>query len=90
MAKNYLDQIDYQSALDIEQLTRLMYDLRENRKAVLAPYGVSDELALLEQIYTGKLAEHPAYERYLALRIMAETQESARILISEKLAEANR
>lgn len=87
---NYLDNIDYQAALDIEQLTRLMYDLRENRKTVLAPYGVSDELALLEQIYTGKLTEHPAYEHYLALRIMAETQESARILVSEKLVEANR
>lgn len=87
---NYLDNIDFQAALDIEHLSRLMYDLRENRKTVLAPYGVSDELALLEQIYTGKLAEHPAYEHYLALRIMAETQESARILVSEKLLEANR
>lgn len=87
---NYLKQVDYQLALDIEQLTRLMYDLRENRKAILAPYGVNDELALLEQIYTGKLSEHPAYEQYLALRIMVETQESARILVSEKLVEANR
>jgi hypothetical protein len=84
---NFFQDIEYERALDIERLSKLAYELRENRSSVLATYGASDEAALLEQICNGALAEHPAYEHYLAACILDETRESARQVLSERLKE---
>ena len=77
------------TATEIEQLSRLIYELRENRNAVLKHHGAEDEAALLQQIQTGEVAEHPAYEHYLAARILADTRETVRTVLAERLKEAN-
>ncbi len=86
---DFFKNIEFGTAQEIEQLSRLMYELRCNRSAVLEPYGVSDEVALLERVCAGELAEHPTYERYLAARVLGETRETVRMLISDRLKGAN-
>ncbi|MDA8128805.1 MAG: hypothetical protein M0Z73_08945 [Betaproteobacteria bacterium] len=85
----FFDYVDFDTATEIEQLSRLTYELRENRRTILDLHGVEDETALLQRIQAGELAEHPAYEHYLAARILADTRETARASLTERLKEAN-
>ena len=71
-------------------MARLAYELRENRNAILKHHDAENEAALLQQIQTGQVAEHPAYEHYLAARILADTRETVRAALAERLKEANR
>ncbi|MBN8442203.1 MAG: hypothetical protein J0M28_10980 [Thauera sp.] len=84
------DQLPPDAAMHAQQLSRLIYETRENRRKVLDAAGVADEDALLHRIAAGELAEHPAYEHYLAARILADTHQAARAAIAELLQEANR
>lgn len=77
-------------ALEIDRLTRLGYELRENRKRLLARYGVEDEAALLGRIRSGALAEHPAYEHYLSARVLEASRLSLRAQLAALLAEGRR
>lgn len=86
----FYDNFEPDDAIQLERLSRLIYELRENRDAILKSYGVADEIALLEGIYTGKLPEHPAYEHYLGARILHETRETVRALLAECLKEIGR
>lgn len=86
----FFEAVPFETATEIEQLSRLAYELRENRKAILQFHDVADEAALLQKIQTGTVAEHPAYEHYLAARILADTRETARAALAERLKEANR
>lgn len=87
---DFYANIDPDDATELEQLSRLIYELRDNRDAVLASYGVRDEIALLERIYSGQIPEHPAYEHYLGARILADTRETVRAMLSDCLKEAGR
>lgn len=87
---NFFENIDPESADEIEQLSRLNYELRENARAVLGAYGVDSDAALLDRIRDGAVAEHPAYEHFLATRILTETREAVRTLLDERLKEINR
>lgn len=87
---DFYDTFEPDDAAELEQLSRLMYELRENRDAILKSYGVADEIALLEGIYTGNLPEHPAYEHYLGARILHDTRETVRALLGECLKEVGR
>ena len=87
---NFFDNIQPELAVELEQLSKLVYELRENRNVILNTYNVSDEQVLLENICTGKVDEHPAYEHYLAARILAETREIIRGVVSERMKEAKR
>ena len=49
-----------------------------------------DEAALLSRIEAGEVDEHPAYEHYLAARILADTRDATRAALAESLQEANR
>ncbi len=86
---SFFENLDPDTAEEIEQLSRLVYELRENRNTVLKIHGAEDEAALLQQIQSGTVAEHPAYEHYLAARILADTRETVRAALAEHLAEAN-
>lgn len=86
---NFFENLEPDEAAEIEQLSRLVYELRENRNAVLKPYGAEDEAALLQKIQTGAVDEHPAYEHYLAARVLADTRETVRAMVGERLKKAN-
>lgn len=87
---NFFENLEYDAAMELEQLGQLIHELREHRNAVLKRYAAVDEDALLAQIRSGAVAEHPAYEYYLAARILADTRETARAAASERLQEASR
>ena len=86
---DFFEYVEFETATEIEQLARLAYELRENRSAILKLHGVEDEAALLEKIKAAEVAEHPAYEHYLAARILSDTRETARAALAERLKEAN-
>ena len=87
---NFFESLEPGKAAEIDLLSRLAYELRENRTAILRSHRVEDEAALLQQIRTGVVDEHPAYEHYLAARILADTRETVRAVLNERLLEANR
>lgn len=87
---SFFENLDPDVATELELLSRLTYELRENRNAILEPYGAEDEAALLRHIQSGAVAEHPAYEHYLAARILADTRETTRTVLAEQLKEATR
>lgn len=84
------DALPPDDALDLQRVTRLIYEARENRRAVLAAMGATDETELLARIAAGSIDAHPAYEHYLAARILADTHASARELVATRLQEINR
>jgi hypothetical protein len=86
--KNFFEGLAPDDAELIESFSRLTYVLRENRKLLLEQYGVEDEQALLEEIATGAIAEHPAYEHYLSAKILADTREIIRAEFSIIVQEA--
>lgn len=86
----FFESVAFETATEIEQLARLAYELRENRQAVLQFHEVADEAALLQKIQSGEVDEHPAYEHYLAARILEDTRETARAALAERAKEANR
>jgi len=86
----FFETVPFEMATDIEQLSRLTYELRESRKTILQFHDVTDEAALLQKIRTGTLSEHPAYEHYLSARILADTRETARVALTDVLKVANK
>lgn len=82
---SFYDNLPLEPALEIERLSRLLYELRENRATVLAPWAAADEAALLARIVAGEIEPHPAYDHYLAARILSDTRESVRRAISNQL-----
>lgn len=86
--KSYFEGFAQDDAELIEALSRVTYELRENRKRLLEQHGVADEQALLAKLAAGQLAEHPGYENYLSARILAETREAVRGELGAILQEA--
>ncbi len=84
---DFFEGVDPELAEEIQSLSRLIYQLRENRKAILDGYGVADDAAMLECIRTGSATEHPGYEHYLAARILDDTREAVRSALAERLKE---
>jgi hypothetical protein len=75
---NYYDALPLHAAEQLEQLSRLAFELRDDRRRLLSRHGVDSEEALLERIRQGEVAEHPAYEHYLGARSLAATREAVR------------
>ena len=86
---SFFENLEPDEAAEIEQLSKLVYELRENRNTVLNPYGAEDEAALLQKIQAGSVDEHPAYEHYLAARVLADTRATVRAIVGERLKKAN-
>mgnify|MGYP000111895565 CR=1 FL=1 len=87
---NFFEDLEHDVAMELEQLSQLIYELRVNRNAVLKRYGADDDAALLRQIQAGAVPEHPAYEHYLAARILSDTRETIRAAVNERLQMVNR
>lgn len=85
---SFFENLDVDTAAELEQLSQLMYELRQNHNDILQTYGAADAAALLQQIQHGAVAEHPAYEHYLAARILDDTRDMARAIVGERLKEA--
>lgn len=83
---NFFQHVPSEAAQQIDALSRLLYDLREDRKQILAAYGVEQEQALLARIASGEIEAHPAYERYLSAKTLAQTREALRAQLRELLA----
>jgi len=75
---NFFEQLPLDAAEQLELLSRLVFELRENRKQVLQQHGVDSEDELLELVRSGAIAEHPGYDHYLAARVLAATQQALR------------
>ncbi len=75
-------------AIEIEQLARLMYDLRSARDKLLAELGATDAADVLERIRSGQLPEHPAYEQYLSLCILADLHAQVRSDLADRVKES--
>lgn len=74
---NFFEHIPFEEADRMERLSRLMFELRENRAKLLRQYNVGDEAGLLKQIVSGVVPEHPAYDHYLGALAIAQTREAA-------------
>ncbi len=80
---DFYRQMPYEQAVEMERLSRLIYELRVNRDRLLADWQVPDAQTLLERIRAGETAEHPAYEAWLAACTLEDTRRQARRLIEE-------
>lgn len=79
---------EYLSAEDVarlDALARLLLELRESRRLLLARHGVDEETKLLERIRACEIPEHPAYEDYLGVRAIAAMRESIRAELRDHL-----
>ncbi|AOK47030.1 MULTISPECIES: hypothetical protein [unclassified Burkholderia] len=75
---HFFRNLPNEAAQQINALSRLLYDLREDRKRLLAEFGAADEAALLARIAAGEVDEHPAYEHYVAAKTLTHTRETIR------------
>lgn len=83
------DALPPDDAEQVQRFSRLMYESREHRRTVLEAFGASSPDALLARIEAAEVAEHPAYEHYLAARILGDTHEIARTEVARILQEVN-
>lgn len=83
---DFYQDMPLEAAQEIEPLSYLIYQLRENRKKILGRYQVEHEEALLALIRTAAVPEHPGYEDYLGALALAETRERVRSQLQELLA----
>jgi hypothetical protein len=82
----FFQNVPSEAAVQIDALSRVLYDLREDRKRILAQYDAADEQTLLALIAGGKVDEHPAYDHYLGAKTLAHTREVIREQLRELLA----
>ena len=90
MSDPIFGRMPIEAAIETEGLARVLYEARVHRTNVLEAFNASNAEELLDRITRGEVAEHPAYEHYLAARILTETHDAARSALAAKLAEVNR
>ncbi|HEY4801241.1 MAG TPA: hypothetical protein VIH96_01350 [Paraburkholderia sp.] len=82
----FFQNVPSEAAQQIDALSRVLYDLREDRKRILDRYRAGDEATLLALITAGRVDEHPAYEHYLGAKTLADTREVIREQLRDLLA----
>ena len=80
---NFFQDLPPEMSIEMQQLSRLMYFARENRKDLLKAYQADDEEALLARIRAGELALLPAYDDYLSARLLGQAQAAARARLAQ-------
>lgn len=87
---DFFNDMDGEDAGQLEQLSRVIFDLRASRNTLLQQYAVDDAAALLEKIRTGAVAEHPAYDHYLSIAILEDMRETVRNELKNLLPQVKR
>lgn len=80
---NFFQDMPPEMSIEMQQLSRLMYFARENRRDVLKAYQADDEDALLARIRAGELDVLPAYDDYLSARLLGQAQAAARAQLAQ-------
>lgn len=83
----FYENMPEEQADQIEVISRLRFELRENHAALLKKYAVETTEALKQKIENGEIPEHPAYEDYLGACLTSQTQEILREELKIYLAE---
>lgn len=84
----FFDRMNPDNALEIDRISRLVYELRVNRKHILDSWQVRDEEQLLVGMLGGTVPEHPGYEAWLGARALGDAHQQARELLAASLAQA--
>lgn len=87
--EEFFKHVPFDAALDIEQAAKAIYELREQRGAILSRLAVDDEATLLERLGRGDLPEHPGYEQLLSASILHRTREALRQHLATSLSQYN-
>lgn len=74
----FFKNVPPEEAEHIDRIAKLAFELRENRKLLLARHGAEDEADLAARIAAGQVAEHPAYEDYLGAGILEQARQAIR------------
>ncbi len=77
-----------EDAMEIEQIARLMYEVRAARDEMLARLGAADAPQALDCIRRGELPEHPSYEHYLSARILTDLGIQVRADLAARIEES--
>ena len=85
----FYENLSTDDAIEIEQLSRLLYEIRVSRDTLLAQLGAASPEQALARIAAGELPEHPAYEHYLSVCTLAELHGQIRADLAERLKETN-
>ncbi|MDQ5888791.1 MAG: hypothetical protein QG667_2085 [Pseudomonadota bacterium] len=80
---NFFQDLPPEQSTEIQQLSRLMYFARENRKDLLNAYDMRNEEELLAAIRCGEVDVLPAYDDYLSARLLGQAREAARARLAE-------
>ncbi len=83
----FYQNLTIDDAVEIEQISRLMYEIRSARDGLLAQLGAGDADQALARIAGGELPEHPSYEHYLSARILADLHADVRADLAARLQE---
>jgi len=75
---DFFEKLPLEAVEQLEQLSRIAFELRESRKQLLQQYDVDGEEALLELVRSRAVAEHPGYDHYLGAHILSTTREAVR------------
>jgi type II secretory pathway component PulK len=74
----FYDKLSGTDVETLDRLARLLLELRDSRALLLARHDAEDEQQLLDDIASGALPEHPAYEDYLGARSIGALREAIR------------
>lgn len=65
--KDFFQDVDTNIKADLSEVYSEMIELKEHRRMLLEPYRVDRVDDLKEKIDSAEVAEHPAYDHYLAI-----------------------
>lgn len=74
----FFERIPFEAAQELEEWSRLAFELRESSKHLLAPYGVATPEELLALIARGAAPQPAANDDYLAACFLVTAKEEAR------------
>jgi len=76
--RDFFDDVEPNLKNRLSDVYDEMLVLREHRASLLEPYGLGRTDELLDKILSGKIAEHPAYDHYLAVQSINQELEPMR------------